>query len=141
MRKLVAFVLLLFCFDAVSGQQVRSIELKGNKRLKTSFLKRILTQKVDMALDSTSVLKDVQQLQQLPSVSRATFKVQMQENKEECLLIYEITENFTLIPYVNFYATNNDEFAYRLGAQEFNFLGRNITLGGFFREMYFIRML
>ena len=41
------------------------------------------------------------------------------------------------IPFANFYTTNDDEFAYRVGINEFNFLGRSIMIGGFFqRDIY-----
>jgi hypothetical protein len=48
-----------------------------------------------------------------------------------------VEENFTIIPFANFYTTNDDEFAYRVGVNEFNFLGRGINIGGFFqRDIY-----
>ena len=49
-------------------------------------------------------------------------------------MFYNIEENFTLIPYANIYTTNDDEFAYRLGLSEFNFLGRNMIFGGFYQK-------
>lgn len=48
-------------------------------------------------------------------------------------VIYGIEENFTLIPFASVYTSNDDEFAFRVGLQEFNAFGQNITLGGFYQ--------
>jgi outer membrane protein assembly factor BamA len=49
-------------------------------------------------------------------------------------VFYTIEENFTIIPSVNVYTTNNGEFAYRLGLYEYNLFGRNMTFGGFYQK-------
>ena len=52
-------------------------------------------------------------------------------------VVYGFEENFTIIPFANVFTTNDDEFAFRVGIQEFNALGRNISLGGFFQRDVF----
>ncbi|MGB5419478.1 MAG: POTRA domain-containing protein [Algibacter sp.] len=113
--------------------KVNDLKIQGNKRLNASFIKSVSTIKAGVLLDSTIIEQDILRLKRLPSVSHAYFQVfPSQDNKYN--VIYNIEENFTLIPSANFYTTDNDEFAYRLGLYEFNLFGRNITFGGFYQK-------
>ncbi|MFK5974131.1 MAG: outer membrane protein assembly factor [Flavobacteriaceae bacterium] len=111
---------------------VRDIKIQGNKKIKTSFIKKIIEAETGVALDSLVLKKDIARLKRLPSVSYAYFEVSSAENNTYNVL-YTIEENFTLIPFANLYTSSNDEFAFRLGLQEFNLFGRNIMLGGFYQ--------
>ena len=51
-----------------------------------------------------------------------------------CNVFYNIEENFTIIPSINVYTTNEDEFAYRIGLYEFNLFGQNMIFGGFYQK-------
>jgi outer membrane protein assembly factor BamA len=85
-----------------------------------------------MELDSAKIDADIARLKQLPSVSHARYQVfSADDGRYE--VFYHIEENFTLIPYANIYTSTNDEFAFRIGLQEFNLFGRSITLGGFYQ--------
>ena len=55
------------------------------------------------------------------------------DSEDDYTEVYGIEENFTLIPFANIFTSNDDEFAFRVGLQEFNFLGQNITLGAFYQ--------
>ena len=77
--------------------------------------------------------QDIIRLKRLPSVSHAYFQV-FHSKDNECNVFYNIEENFTLIPSLNIYTTDNDEFAYRVGLYEFNALGKNIIFGGFYQK-------
>jgi len=65
-------------------------------------------------------------------VSHAEYTIEVLSNGNQ-KLVFRIEENFTLIPFANLFSSSNDDFAFRVGLQEFNFLGRNITLGGFYQ--------
>ena len=112
-------------------QVVSEISIEGVKRIKEPFVKKISRIKKGEVLDSVLIAQDIARLKRLPSVSHAYFQV-IQE-VEGYRVKYVIEENFTLIPFANVYTSTNDEFAFRIGLQEFNFLGRNITLGGFYQ--------
>jgi len=71
-------------------------------------------------------------LKRLPSISHAYYQVFSAEDGNYNVF-YQIEENFTLIPYANLFSSSNDDFAFRIGLQEYNLLGRNITLGGFYQ--------
>jgi len=88
--------------------------------------------KPGMALDTVLLNKDITRLKRLPSVSHAYFQV-FPAKDAQYNVFYNIEENFTLIPFLNLYTSTNDELAFRVGLQEFNLLGRNITLGGFYQ--------
>lgn len=116
---------------------VADIKVQGNKRTKTNFIKKITKLKAGMELDSVLIEEDIYRLKRLPSVTHAYFQVSPSVGEGEYTVVYGIEENFTLIPFVNVYTSNNDEFAFRIGLQEFNFLGSNITLGGFYQKDIF----
>lgn len=112
---------------------VADLKIQGNKKIKSSFLKKIASVKSGDALDSLKIAEDIKLIKRLPSVSHAYFQV-FHSKDNQCNVFYNIEENFTLIPSVNFYTTDDDEFAYRIGLYEFNTFGRNIIFGGFYQK-------
>ena len=128
-------VLILLLYGLCYGQEgvVVDVKFQGNKKTHTDFLKTLAKLKPGMALDSVAMQEDILRLRRLPSVSHAYFQVFEANASGEYNVFYNIEENFTLIPFASGYTSNNDEFAFRVGLQEFNFLGRNITLGGFYQ--------
>lgn len=137
LKKIIAFFffcssLLSFCQDNI----VFDLKVKGNKRLKTSFIKKISDVKAGVVLDSAVIEQDIIRLKRLPSVAHAYYQVFHSEDNAYNVF-YNLEENFTLIPSANIFTTNDDEFAYRLGLNEFNLLGRNISFGGFYQKDIF----
>ncbi len=111
---------------------VGNIDIRGAKRTEVAFLESLIKVRLGAAIDSTILREDIERLKRLPSVSDGDFQVSSSEDgKSE--VVYTIEENFTLIPYANLFSSSNDAFAFRVGLQEFNFLGRGITLGGFYQ--------
>ena len=102
---------------------VADLKIQGNKKIKTSFIKKLSVLKSGKALDSTVIENDIKRLKRLPSVSHAYYQVFPSEGNTHNVF-YNIVENFTIIPSVNVYTTNDDEFAYRIGLYEFNMLVR-----------------
>lgn len=134
MKHILIFILLMHSFCGFSqSHTVANLKIKGNKKLKTSFVKSISKIQKGSVLDSLIIEQDIQRLKRLPSVSHAYYQVFLSANNQYNVF-YNIEENFTLIPSANFYTTNNDEFAYRLGLYEFNTLGRSIIFGGFYQK-------
>ncbi len=132
---------LLFIFMATFGYAqkpvVIDIKVQGNKRTKASFVRQIARVKPGDVLDSLALEQDIARLQRLPSVAHAYFQVFPANEENSYNVFYNIEENFTLIPFANVYSSTNEEIAFRLGLQEFNLLGRNITLGGFYQHDIF----
>ena len=132
--------LLLFSFlgllsSVVLAQENNIVEVKieGLKKTKKSFLINYLETKSKTPLDSVIIQKDVQRLIRLPAISHAVFSIQ-QISETECSVVFTVEENRTIIPVVNFWTTTNKEFAYKVGVYDFNFLGKNITMGGFYQN-------
>ena len=112
---------------------VHDLKIQGNKKLKATFIKNISTVKPGSKLDSLVIEQDILRLKRLPSVAHAFYQVFPSE-ENQYNVFYNIEENFTLIPSLSVYTTNDDEFAYRLGLYEFNLLGRNMIFGGFYQK-------
>ncbi len=126
-------VVLMSCaFLHAQEGTVAEIKLEGLKKTKPAALEKLLESKVGMFLDSVLLEKDMTRLKRLPLVSHAYYAVVTRKDKKYDVT-YTIEENFTIIPFANLFSSANDDFAFRIGLQEFNFLGSNITLGGFYQ--------
>ncbi|MDO5971861.1 outer membrane protein assembly factor [Flavivirga aquimarina] len=134
-KKTIIFLLLILGLYSYGQERriVHDLKIQGNKKIKASFIKGISTIKSGSKLDSLIIERDILRLKRLPSVSHAYYQVFPSEDNQYNVF-YNIEENFTLIPSLSIYTTNDDEFAYRAGLYEFNFLGRNITFGGFYQK-------
>ncbi len=130
-----ASLLYFFLFLTAGFSQENSIaeiSVLGTKRTKPEFLKKLITARPGMALDSLIFREDMERLKRLPSIAHAYFEVLSTEDGNVSLNYY-VEESFTLIPFANLFTSSNDDFAFRVGLQEFNLLGRNIALGGFYQ--------
>jgi len=131
-------LILFFLISLISIAQksiVSNIEFIGNKKIKSTFLTKIISTKKGDLFNKTIAKQDLITLMRLPSISEALFTTTPTDNGY--VIRFKIKEKITTIPGANFYTTNNDEFAYRLSFYEFNFLGKNITLGGFYQKDIF----
>jgi len=133
MRRLLTIVLCFCTWSLMAQDVVADLKVQGNKKLKTSFIKRLAKVKAGVVLDSTAIEEDIKRLKRLPSVSHAYYQV-FHSHENQYNVFYNIEENFTIIPSASIYTSNDDEFAYRLGLYEFNLLGQNITFGGFYQN-------
>lgn len=125
--------LVLYCtlLNAQAGT-ISDLKFIGFKKTNTSLIKKQIAVQSGMQLDSILLEKDVTRLKRLPSISNAYYQVFLgQDGRYE--ITYAVEENFTLIPFANLFSSANDDFAFRIGLQEFNFLGSNITVGGFYQ--------
>ncbi len=125
-------VLFIFALGFSQTPTIVDVKFKGTKRIKVSFIKKLINTKAGSALDSLQLNEDVIRLKRLPSVSHAYFQT-YETNNRGYDVVFTIEENFTLIPFANLFSSSNDDFAFRIGLQEFNLLGKNITLGGFYQ--------
>lgn len=114
-------------------QSIETLKIQGNKKLKTSFIKKITKVTSGSVLDSLLIEEDIKRLKRLPSVAHAYYQV-FYSHDNLYNVFYNIEENFTIIPSVAIYTSNDGEFAYRLGVDEYNFLGNNINIGVFYQK-------
>jgi len=136
MKKAILLLILLGLFGLKLFSQeliVADLKVQGNKKLKTSFVKKLALITAGKALDSLVIEKDIKRLKRLPSVAHAYYQV-FYSHDNQYNVFYNIIENFTIIPSINVYTSNDGEFAYRFGLSEFNLFGRNIALGGFYQK-------
>lgn len=115
---------------------IENIELTGLKRTKESFLRRLVKVKPGTVYDSLKVATDIERLNRLAGLAKATHKLEKQENGNYTLT-YNLEENFTIIPGVRISTANNGEFAFRASAFEFNGFGSNQIYGGFYSRDVF----
>ena len=132
MRHICLIWFFLFSFNLFAQTTIKKVEIEGAKKTKSAFLKKLLQTKKGSPLDSLVIEKDIQRLKRLPSISHADFEI-VDLKESDANITFNVIENFTIIPFANIYTSSNDEFAFRVGLQEFNLLGRNITVGGFYQ--------
>ncbi len=136
MKKLITSLLLLQFIIPVFSQKdkmvISVVSFKGMKKTRASFLKLITETKEGDLYDSIKIEQDVTILKRLPAVSHAYIKKDCEEGK--CAVVFHIQESSTILPELAFWTTTNNRFAYKLGVYDYNFLGRNIAIGGFYQN-------
>ncbi|UII81595.1 POTRA domain-containing protein [Flagellimonas sp. CMM7] len=136
MKKILSLCLLLSCaFGFAQNQKITKLEFEGLKRTKESFLRRLVKVRPNTVYDSVLVKQDIERLKRLPGIANA--KDSIYDIGDEKTLVYQIEENFTIIPGLRISTANNGEFAFRVSAFEFNLFGNNQLIGGFYERDVF----
>ena len=133
--KINLFFLFLLLISSTYCQEktINDIKIRGAKKTKITFLKSFLKTKKGAVLDSVILNKDLNKLKKLPAISHAYYQVFLSHNSAYNVFVY-VEENKTIIPEVNVWTTTNKQVAYKIGLYDFNFLGRNMTFGGFYQN-------
>ncbi len=135
-KKTLSLCLLLSCaFGFAQNQKITKLEFEGLKRTKESFLRRLVKVRPSTVYDSVLVKQDIERLKRLPGIANA--KDSIYGIGDEKTLVYQIEENFTIIPGLRISTANNGEFAFRVSAFEFNLFGNNQLIGGFYERDVF----
>ncbi len=132
----IILVLTNFTFAQTNTKHVEKLTIRGYKKINKTFIEKLSCIKLNKELDSTDIKEDIIRFQRMPSISKVNYQI-VKTDTNNYEIIYDIEENYTLIPSANIFTTNEDEFAYRLGLNEFNLFGKNISLGGFFQRDVF----
>ena len=133
------FLLIIFGFNTFfsfaqndfSKPVITELKVEGLKKTKESLIRKIARVRVGQPLDSIKLTEDIERLKRLASTAYAEYSVEKKENGSYSVT-YKIEENFTIIPGLNIFSSNDDGVAFRLAVFEFNLFGQNITTGGFF---------
>ncbi len=138
MTKYIFTFFILFFAGILTAQEVivSRIEFEGLKRTKESFLRRLVKVQPQSKVTTQMIETDVERLNRLPGIAKAIYSLD-QSDSSNVILTYQITENFTIIPGVRASQANDDSFAFRLSAFEFNFLGENQIIGGYYGRNIF----
>ena len=115
---------------------IENIEFEGLNRTKESFLRRILKTQPNGNADSLQIALDLERLNRLPGIAKASVSQRQLENGNT-LLTYTIDENFTIIPGLRISTASNGDFAFRISLFEFNALGANHLIGGYYQNEVF----
>ncbi len=121
------YVIVLFsCLLSFGQQKIKSIQFNGIEKNNKSFLTQLIQVKKGTVVDTVLLNQDIKKLKRLNGISNASYTI------VESAIVFDIEENHTLIPAVNSWSVN-DVFSYKLGLYDYNFTGRNITLGGYYQ--------
>ncbi|WP_405609250.1 outer membrane protein assembly factor [Polaribacter sp. Asnod1-A03] len=128
------FIFLAFSSLLFSQEKtIVDVKIKGLKKTKVSFIKSLILTQKGQVLDSLALEKDIITLKRLAGVSHAYYQVYHSHQNNYNVFIH-VEENFTILPEVNLWTTTNQQFSYKLGLYDYNFLGRNIVFGGFYQN-------
>ena len=128
MKGKITFLGLFLMSISIFGQQISDIKILGLKKTKQEVIRSFIKTKVNSKIDSTLLEEDIMRLKKIPAISHVTYKIL------SSTIVFQVDENKTLIPVVNFWTTTNKQFAYKIGAYEYNFLRRNMTFGGYYQN-------
>ncbi|WP_366185200.1 outer membrane protein assembly factor [Flavobacterium ovatum] len=132
MLKSYYLILLLTVTVFSQNRMVTSVNWQGNKRMNLKFLAAFIETKVGLPLDSLKVENDVAALTRLNGISNVTFAISPID-QEECAVTFKVIENYSILPNVELWTTDAAAAAYRLGLYDYNFLGKNNSIGGFYQ--------
>ncbi|MFK8058747.1 MAG: outer membrane protein assembly factor, partial [Polaribacter sp.] len=122
-KSLVFILCILLPLGLFSQQKIiLDIKIQGVEKTKPSFIKSLLITKKGDKLDSLSIEKDIILLKRLPAISHAYYQIFYSHDNFYNVFI-NIEENFTIVPEVNLWTTTNQQFSYKLGLYDYNFLG------------------
>jgi hypothetical protein len=133
MKKYV-FVFILFSTLGFSQNNiVKNITWVGNKRMDKKFMTEFIETKLNQPLDSLKLDNDVAALTRLNGVSNITYAVSktIDDNFD---VTFTIIENWSILPNVQLWTTDEAAAAYKIGLFDYNFLGKNNTIGGFYQN-------
>ena len=136
MKKICCVIFTLISVIALSQETsthatITELKIEGLKKTKESLIRKIARVRTGETLDSLRLSEDIERLKRLASTAFAEYKVS--ENSDGTYTVtYRIEENFTIIPGLNIFSSNDDGVAFRIAVFEFNLFGQNITTGGFF---------
>ncbi|MBF04685.1 MAG: outer membrane protein assembly factor [Flavobacterium sp.] len=134
MKKNLYILLLLWCSTLHSQENsIHKINWSGQKKMDVIFMTRFIQSKVGEALDSIKLNSDIQALTRLNGITKATYTVDKLKENETYEVTFFLIENYTLIPNLSLWTTDDAPAAYRVGLYEFNLLGKNISIGGFYQ--------
>ena len=117
---------------SAQNQNVSAIAWKGTKKMSVKFMTEFIETKVNQPLDSLKLKNDVAALTRLNGISNITFQV-VKEDNENFAVTYTVIENWSILPNVALWTTDEAAAAYKIGVFDYNFLGRNNTVGGFYQ--------
>jgi len=132
-RILLLFAFFLTAYASAQNQQIDQIRFEGLKKTKETFLRKLIITKPNSTLDSINITKDIDRLNRLAGIAKASYTYDEELNT----LVYQIEENFTIIPGLRISTANNGDFAFRVSVFEFNGFGNNQLIGGFYERDVF----
>lgn len=128
------FILFLSCSSLFAQKdRVGLISWNGVKKMNVNFMTEFIETKVNEQLDSLKLDNDVAALTRLNGVSNVTYTVTKSAD-ETFNVTYTVIENWSILPNLQLWTTDEAEAAYRIGVFDYNFLGRNNTLGGYYQS-------
>ncbi len=129
-KRLLIFILITVnCYS--QNIYIDEIVFHDNKKTKTSFLKDIIISKSNSKLDSSIIQKDLIIMSRLNGISSVSYNV-IKNDKNKYILEYNIIEKLTIIPSL-FISRNLKAGSYKIGLDDYNFQGKNITFGAFYQ--------
>jgi hypothetical protein len=127
-------IITVFSIISTSAQNksVSTISWKGNKKMNVKFMTEFIETKVNQPLDSLKLKNDVAALNRLNGVANITFMVSKSAD-DNFDVTYTVIENWSILPNLTLWSNIVAPVAGRIGLFDYNFLGRNNTIGGFYQ--------
>lgn len=134
MKKLGFIIIILQSLLFFSQENnIHKIDWSGAKKMNIKFMTKFIQSKENEALDSLKLNHDVQALTRLNGISKVTYTVEKDSVSNHYNITFKIIENFSIIPNSSLWTTDETPAAYRVGLYEFNLLGKNNVIGGFYQ--------
>lgn len=135
-NKAILFIFLgiIIPFFSTAQVSIETLEFRGLKKTKASYLNRFLDSRANNLLDTIQVKRDIQRLKNLTAIANAHYRIDKDSITQKTKLIFEIEEALTFFPIVNFGVIRNN-FWFQLGFTDVNWLGKGLQLTTFYQNI------
>lgn len=123
---------IVFLYGQENNLKLGELKFQGLEKNKESYLRRFLSVNEGDVFDLNQVRESEQRLKNLFGISNIRLSLDTIESDINATL--HIEEAFTVFPEVNF-GRITDNYWYRLGAKDINWLGRGMHLSGYYQNI------
>lgn len=112
--------------------RVDSIAFEGLDRTAPSYVHRVLNTRVGDPADSARTARDVERLEGMEVIERASAMHRISDPGPRCTLVFSVVERPTRLPYVQIGGVSGNPW-FQLGGIDTHWLGRGYHLGTYYR--------
>lgn len=135
MKKVLLLFVLCWMLNSAFAQEtvtIESVNFHNNHKYKSDFLARFVFNKEGTVLDSNILEQDVKRLLNLHAIRECVYRIDSGSASDEVKVTFELVESHTILSIFNLGLSKENKW-FRGGVSEYNFLGKEVTLLGYYQ--------
>lgn len=135
-NRFILLIIFLFGLQSLSGQEIQlpisTVRFEGLKKTDEGYLQHFLSSRRGEVFSLKKLKKDEQRLKNLAGINNVV--CQRDTTESGINILFEVEEAYTIFPIVNF-GRITDNFWYKFGFTEVNWMGKGIHLSAFYQNI------